>query len=127
MPYDWRDSLRLGADLALLGVLVTLACLPVLTAGAAVGAASPAVDRLLTIGRWSTAAEGWTDFRTRLVPGLWAGPLVLAALWLVAVDVAALRRGSVPGGSVMVAVVLVVAAAGAGFVALVAGLAGPFP
>ncbi|MCO8271050.1 hypothetical protein M1L60_10640 [Actinoplanes sp. TRM 88003] len=123
--HDWRDSVRLGADLALLGVLMTMACLPVLTAGAAVGTASAALDRLLTVGRWSTAAECWADFRTRLVPGLYAGPLVLAAAWLLAIDVAALRRGSVPGGPAMIAAVLLAAAVGVGFAALVAGLAGP--
>ncbi|WP_250002850.1 hypothetical protein [Actinoplanes sp. M2I2] len=121
---DWRDSLRLAADLALLGVLVVLACAPIVTAGAACGTASAAVHRLLTIGRWPTAAECWTDFRTRLAPGLLSGPLVLAVGWLVAVDVAALRRGAVPGGALMIAAVLLIAAAAAGFAALAAGLAG---
>ena len=124
MPHDWRDSLRFAADLALLGILVTLASLPVVTAGAALGVGSAALHRLLTIGRWPTAAECWADFRARLVPGLFAGPLVLAAGWLVAVDVAALRRGAVPGGAAVVAAVLLAAALGAGFAALVAGLAG---
>ncbi|MBL7258233.1 hypothetical protein JKJ07_28390 [Actinoplanes sp. LDG1-01] len=122
MPHDWRDSLRLVADLALLGIVMTLACLPVVTAGAAVGTGSAALDKLLTIGRWPTAAELWRSFRTRLVPWMWAGPLVLAAAWLLAIDVAALRRGAVPGGRPLVVVLLVVAALAAGFVALVAGL-----
>ncbi|WP_250034509.1 DUF624 domain-containing protein [Paractinoplanes maris] len=125
MPHDWRDSVRLGADLALLGVLMTLACLPIVTAGAALSAGSAALDKLLTIGRWPTAAEGWASFRDRLVPGLLAGPLALAVVWLIAVDVAALRRGAVPGGSLMVAAVLLAAAIAAGFAALVVGLAGP--
>nr|WP_221380085.1 hypothetical protein [Actinoplanes polyasparticus] len=124
MPHDWRDSLRFAADLALLGILVTLACLPVVTAGAALGTGSAALHRLLSIGRWPTAAECLLDFRTRLVPGLFAGPLVLAAAWLVVVDVAALRRGDVPGGAAAVAAVLLAAALGAGFAALVVGLAG---
>ncbi|GAB2568444.1 hypothetical protein Aab01nite_44870 [Paractinoplanes abujensis] len=124
MPHDWRDSLRLAADLALLGILMTLACLPVVTAGAAVGTGSAALDELLTLGRWPTAAELWRSFRTRLVPWAWAGPLVLATAWLLAIDVAALRRGAVPGGRPLVVVLLVVAALAAGFVALVAGLSG---
>ncbi|WP_127507496.1 hypothetical protein [Actinoplanes solisilvae] len=123
MRYDWRDTLRLAADLALLGILVTLASVPIVTAGAAFSAGSASLERLLTIGRWSTAAECWASFRTRLVPGALAGPLVLAAAWLVALDVIALRRGAVPGGTVMIAAVLLAAAAAAGFAALVAGLA----
>ncbi|MBM2620983.1 hypothetical protein JIG36_36335 [Actinoplanes sp. LDG1-06] len=127
MPHDWRDSLRLAADLALLGILVTVGSLPIVTAGAAVGTGSMAVHRLLTIGRWPTAAECWASFRSRLVPGVWAGPLVLVAAWLIAVDVAALRRGAVPGGGVVVGAVLLAAALGAGFAAVVAGLSGAFP
>jgi hypothetical protein len=43
MPHDWRDSLRLAADLALLGIVVTLLSLPLLTAGAAVATGSYAI------------------------------------------------------------------------------------
>ena len=124
MPHDWRDSLRLAMDLALLGIVVTLAALPVVTAGAAVGAGSAAIHRLITTGRWPTAAECWASFRERLVPGLPAGPLVLVAVALVVADVAALRRGAVPGGGPVTAVVLLAAAAGAGFAGLAAGFAG---
>lgn len=124
MPHDWRDSLRLAADLALLGILVTLACLPVLTAGAAVGTGSAALHKLLTSGRWPTAAECWTLFRTRVVPGWWAGPIVLVVAWLVAVDVAAVNRGAVPGGRPLVAALLILASVGAGFLALVAAVSG---
>lgn len=127
MPHDWRDSLRLAADLALLGILVTLAALPVVTAGAAVGAGSAALVWLLTIGRWPTAAECWDSFRSRLVPGLLAGPVALAAAWLIGLDVMALRRGVVPGGTAMIVAVVLAAAVGTGFAALVAGLAGQSP
>ncbi|MBU2668364.1 hypothetical protein KOI35_33110 [Actinoplanes bogorensis] len=119
-----RDSWRTAADLALLGILVSLGCLPVVTAGAAVGAGSSAIARLVTLGRWPSAAECWSSFRSRLVPGLWAGPAVLAVGWLIAVDIAALRRGAVPGGGPLIIALLVVAALGAGFVAVVAGVSG---
>ena len=89
MPHDWRDSLRLATDLALLGILVTLAALPLVTAGAAVATGSMSIHRLITIGRWATAAELWSSFRARLGPGLLAGPVVLGGAWLVIVDVAA--------------------------------------
>src|SRR5689334_21780708 len=98
MPHDWRDSLRLAADLALLGIVVTLLSLPLLTAGAAVAVGSYAIAHLIAHGRWPTAAELWAVFRRRLLPGLVAGPAVSAVVALVAVDVAALRRGVVPGG-----------------------------
>ena len=125
MPHDWRDSLRLAADLALLGVLMTIAALPVVTAGAAVGTGSAAIHRLIATGRWPTARECWSEFRGRLRPGLLAGPAVLAAVLLVALDVTALRRGAVPGGGPATAAVLLAAALGAGFAGMAAGLAGP--
>lgn len=124
MPHDWRDSLRLAADLALLGILVTLAALPVVTAGAAVGTGSAALHKLLTCGRWPTAAECWSLFRSSLARGWWAGPFVLVAAWLIAIDVAALNRGAVPGGRPLAAALLVLACLGAGYAAVVAGVSG---
>ncbi|GIE99288.1 hypothetical protein [Paractinoplanes rishiriensis] len=124
MPHDWRDSLRLAADLALLGMLVTVLSLPLLTAGAAVGVGSHAIHHLITEGRWPTLAECWQAFRVRLVPGLWAGPVVAVGFGLVVLDVAALRRGVVPGGAAAVTVVLIAAAVAAGYAALVAVQAG---
>jgi hypothetical protein len=121
---DWQNSLRLAADLAFLGIVVTLLSLPVLTAGAAVATGSAAVHQLVNHGRWLSFADLWATFRRSLLPGLAAGPLALAAVVLVALDVAALRRGSVPGGRALVAVVLAAAAAGAGFVGLIAIEAG---
>lgn len=124
MPHDWRDSLRLAADLALLGIVVTLLSLPLLTAGAAVAAGSRAVHHLITEGRWPSLADCWAAFRNRLVPGLAAGPAVALAAVLITLDVAALRHGTVPGGAPVLTVVLVAAALTAGYVALVAVHAG---
>ncbi len=124
MPHDWRDSLRLAGDLALLGIVVTVLSLPLLTAGAAVATGSYAIGHLLDEGRWPSFADCWRTFRRRLVPGLWAGPAVAVAIGLIVLDVAALRRGVVPGGAPMLAVVLAVAAFGAGSVALLAVRAG---
>jgi len=120
MPHDWRDSLRLAADLALLGIVVTLLSLPLVTAGAAVATGSHAIHHVLTKGRWPSLADCWTVFRGRLRPGLVAGPAVVAATVLVVIDVAALRHGAVPGGAPVLTVVLAAAALGAGYVALVA-------
>jgi hypothetical protein len=120
MGSRFRDA----ADLALLGIVVTLLSLPLLTAGAAVGAGSAAVHHLITYGRWPSFVDIWSSFRSRLVRGLWVGPAVLAGTVLVAADVSALRRGAVPGGGVATTVVLTAAAFGAALVALLAVRAG---
>jgi len=124
MPHDWRDSLRLAADLALLGIVVTLLSLPLITAGAAVATGSHAIHHLTTRGRWPSFADCWQAFRARLVPGLLAGPAVAVATALIALDVAGLRRGAVPGGGPALVAVLTAAALAAGYTGLVAVLAG---
>jgi hypothetical protein len=115
---------RNAADLALVGILVTVLSLPVVTAGAAVGAGSAAVYHLVAYGRWPSFVDCWTSFRSRLVRGLWVGPAVLMAGGLVAADVAGLRRGAVPGGAVAMTLVLTAAAFGCAFLALLAVRAG---
>src|SRR5512138_910351 len=124
MPHDWRDSLRLAADLALLGIVVTLLSLPLVTAGAAVATGSHAIHHLTTRGRWPSLADCWAFFRGRLAPGLVAGPLVMVATTLVVFDVAGLRRGAVPGGDPALVAVLTAAALAAGGTGLVAVAAG---
>jgi hypothetical protein len=124
MPHDWRDSLRLAADLALLGIVVTLLSLPLITAGAAVATGSHAIHHVTTRGRWPSFADCWEAFRARLVPGLVAGPAVAVATVLIALDVAGLRRGAVPGGGPALVAVLTAAALTAGYAGLVAVLAG---
>ena len=124
MPYDWRDSLRLAADLALLGIVVTLLSLPLVTAGAAVATGSHAIHHVTTRGRWPSFADCRQAFRARLVPGLVAGPAVAVATVLIVLDVAGLRRGAVPGGGPALVAVLTAAALAAGYIGLVAVLAG---
>lgn len=124
MPHDWRDSLRLAADLALLGIVVTLLSLPLVTAGAAVATGSHAIHHLTTEGRWPSFADCRQAFRARLVPGLVAGPAVAAAAVLIVLDVAGLRRGAVPGGGPALVAVLTAAALAAGYAGLVAVRAG---
>ncbi|GIF26038.1 hypothetical protein BJ973_003307 [Actinoplanes tereljensis] len=117
-------SVRLAADLALLGIVVTLLSLPLFTAGAAVAAGSYAIGFFIAEGRWPSFADLWAVFRRRLLPGLVAGPVVAAAIVLVVIDVAALRRGAVPGGAPVLTAVLAAAALVAGYTALVAVRAG---
>ena len=127
MRRDWRDSVRTAADLAVVGFAVTLAALPVLTAGAAVATASVAVRHFVEYDQWPPASSLLATFRRRLVPGLLAGPAVVVAAVLVALDVLALRRGLVPGGPLVLSAVLVVAALAAGYTAILAVLAGTRP
>ncbi|MFD0820636.1 hypothetical protein ACFQ0D_20510, partial [Micromonospora zhanjiangensis] len=63
---DWRDLARDAADLALLGILATLAALPVLTAGAAFGTASAAVHDWATDGNWPPVRRTVERFRRGL-------------------------------------------------------------
>src|SRR4051812_50026813 len=49
---DWRDAARDATDLALLGIAVSIAALPLLTAPAAVAAGSAAVHDRLATGDW---------------------------------------------------------------------------
>ena len=127
MRRDWRDSVRAAADLAIVGFAVTLAALPILTAGAAVATASVAVRHFLEYDQWPPASATMATFRRRLVPGLLAGPAVLVAAALVVLDVLALRRGLVPGGPLALSAVLVVAALAAGYAAILAVLTGTRP
>jgi hypothetical protein len=121
---DWRDSVRTAADLAILGFAVTVASLPLLTAGAAVGTASEAVRHFQAYETWPRLSALSATFRRRLVPGLWAGPVFLAGVALTWLDVLGLRRGVVPGGPVVLSAVLAVAVLALGWAALVAVLGG---
>ncbi|GIM98017.1 DUF624 domain-containing protein [Paractinoplanes toevensis] len=117
-------SVRLAADLALLGIVVTLLSLPLFTAGAAVAAGSYAIAHQIAQGRWPSFIDLWVVFRRRLLPGLIAGPAIAVAITLVVIDVAALRRGAVPGGGPILTAVLAASAFVAGYIALVAVRAG---
>jgi hypothetical protein len=114
----WGDRFRTAADLALAGTVVTLAALPVVTAGAAFAAGSYAMAHFVAYETWPAPRACFEVFRRRLRPGLPAGPAVAAAMGLVWLDVRALHTGAVPGGVPVIAAVLLAAAVGAGLVGL---------
>ncbi|WP_433385226.1 hypothetical protein [Micromonospora sp. KLBMP9576] len=116
---DWRDVLTDATDLAVLGVALTLAALPVLTAAAAVATASAAVHDRYHGGSWPGARKNLTRYRRALLPGAGVGLLAVAALGLLAVDLAAVAGGRVPGGAPLLLLTVAVAAALAGYAALV--------
>jgi hypothetical protein len=115
---DWRDAVSTAADLALIGIAVTLAAAPLVTAGAAVRTGSLAVGRVVAGERVPPAGDLWRAFRRSLLPGLAAAVVVLAAAGLLVVDLLALSRGRVPGGPVAIALTAGVAAAAAAVAAL---------
>ena len=127
MRRDWRDTVQVATDLALLGLAVTAAALPLLTAGAAVAAGSAAVHHHLEYDRWPAARACWSVFRRSLAPGLLAGLAVAAAALLLAVDVLAVRSGTVPGGTPLLALTALLGVAGAGYGALLVVAVGTEP
>lgn len=127
MRRDWRETVRLATDLALLGFLVVLAALPLVTAGAAVAAGSAAVHHQLEHDRWPTARACWAVFRRSFAPGLLAGLAAASAALLLVVDVLAVRAGAVPGGAPLLAVTVLLAALGGGYGALVVVAVGADP
>ncbi|MDG4823897.1 hypothetical protein O7635_18735 [Asanoa sp. WMMD1127] len=118
MKPDWRDTVRVATDVAVLGLLTVVASLAVLTAGAALATASYAMHHFLVHDRWPGIRAAARVFRRALLPGALATAVVAGGVWLIAVDVAALSGGAVPGGAVLLGVTAVIAGLGAGYAAL---------
>ena len=127
MRRDWRDTVRAATDLALLGFVLTIAALPLVTAGAAAAAGSAAIHHFLRYDSWPTARSSWAVFRRSLLPGLAAGLACAVAALLLTVDVLAVRRGAAPGGTPFLLVTALLAAAGAGAAGLVIVEVGAHP
>ncbi len=115
---DWRDTLRLATDLAVLGFAVAAAALPLVTAGAAVLTGSAAIRHHLDHDKWPPVPALARTFRRALLPGL-AGSVALSLLAaLIAIDITAVRAGAAPGGVPVAAALLTVAVGAAGFAGL---------
>ncbi|GHJ44325.1 hypothetical protein Cs7R123_16670 [Catellatospora sp. TT07R-123] len=115
---DWRDTLRDAADLALAGIAVTVAALPLLTAGAALAVGAEAVHLRFAEGRWPALGDLVRTFGRRLLPGAAAVLTVLAAALLLALNAWWLRSGAVPGGGPLLLATGAVGVALTGAVAL---------
>ncbi|MET8233147.1 hypothetical protein ABZS77_21015 [Micromonospora sp. NPDC005298] len=116
---EWRDVARDAADLALLGILLTLAAAPLLTAAAAAGTASAAVHTWTRTGGWPSARTTLRRFGGAVLPGVPVSLVALAVAGLLAADLAALATGRVPGGPPALLVTVLVTAALAGYAGLV--------
>nr|MDT0663275.1 hypothetical protein [Micromonospora sp. DSM 115978] len=119
LKLDWRDLLRNAADLALLGIVLTLGCVPVVTAPAAVATASAAVRFWLEHGHWPGVRPALRDFGRALLPGLGALLVVALVAGLLAVNLLALANDVVPGGLPLVVLTVALAAFGAGLAGLI--------
>jgi hypothetical protein len=115
---DWRESLTLATDLALLGIVLAVACVPVVTAGGALATASVAADHACRYRHLPSTMELWRVFRRALLPGLGASVVACAVAAMLLLDLRAIAAGAVPGGG---AVLAATAAVGLAAVAL-AGL-----
>ncbi|GAA1867663.1 hypothetical protein [Asanoa iriomotensis] len=118
MKPDWRDTVRVATDVAVLGLLLVATSLPVLTTGAAFATASFAIHHFLTHDRWPRPRAVVTVFRRTLLPGAAATVAAATATWLLIVNLTALSRGTVPGGAAILGLTAIIAAAAAGYAAL---------
>ncbi|GAA4456753.1 hypothetical protein [Phytohabitans houttuyneae] len=114
----WLDTVRNASDLALLGILVTVGSLGVVTAGAAVAAASAAVHDWSADERWPGVRVTLGRFARGLVPGML--PALVAAIGggLLVLNLAAITRGVVPGGVAVAVPTLLILVAAAGLAGL---------
>ncbi|GAA1416419.1 hypothetical protein ACFQZ4_29310 [Catellatospora coxensis] len=115
---DWRDTLRDAADLALVGIVVTVAAVPVVTTGAALAVGAEAVHLRFTDGHWPGPRDLLRSFGRRLLPGALATIVLLGALLLLTLNIFWLNQGLVPGGGVLLAVTAIAAVALLGLAAL---------
>ncbi|WP_433047357.1 hypothetical protein [Dactylosporangium sp. CS-033363] len=98
MKRDWQETVTLAADVALVGIAVTVAALPLVTAGAALRTGSAAIC-VIARGEKVSPAAMWRLFRASLLPGLAATLLAAAVVLLLVFNVGAVAAGRVPGGS----------------------------
>ncbi|WP_229072958.1 hypothetical protein [Actinoplanes sp. DH11] len=112
---DWRERFALGADVALIGIVTTVAALPLLTAPAALAAGSAAIRHRYREGGFGPLRPLLRQFRRGLLPGL---PMLLVAV-LVLADLTAVGRGWVPGGRPLLTVTAVAAFALGGLASVI--------
>ncbi|WP_433206667.1 hypothetical protein ACQP00_39945 [Dactylosporangium sp. CS-047395] len=98
MKRDWQETVTLAADVALVGIAVTVAAAPLVTAGAALRTGSAAIC-VIARGEKVSPRAMWRLFRASLLPGLLASLLTAALVLLLVFNVGAVAAGRVPGGS----------------------------
>jgi hypothetical protein len=120
----WRATLRRTGDLALVGVVTLLGCVPLVTVGASLAVASVAVHHWCEHDELPPARALARAFVRALPPGLAASAGLLGVTALLLVDMAAVRGGRAPGGAPAMALTTVCALLVMGAAALVVVLVG---
>ncbi|GIG66754.1 hypothetical protein [Phytomonospora endophytica] len=115
---DWREHLRDAADLALVGIAVTVCALPVVTAGSALATAGAAIRHRREHGTYP--ALGWfvRAFARGVPAGAVAVAVFLAVEALLFVNLRVAGSGALPGGKAVAAVTAGIAVAFAGLALL---------
>ncbi|MER7281515.1 hypothetical protein ABT369_44465 [Dactylosporangium sp. NPDC000244] len=98
MKRDWLETVTVAADVALVGVAVTIASAPLVTAGAAIRTGSSAIHAIGRGEKVDLRAMGRL-FRASLLRGAVAGATAAACALLLVFNVGAVAAGRVPGGS----------------------------
>jgi hypothetical protein len=98
MKRDWQETVTTAADVALVGIAVTIASVPLLTAGAALRTGSSAIHAIAVGEKVDLRAMGRL-FRASLLRGALATTAAAAAALLLVFNVGAVAAGRVPGGS----------------------------
>jgi hypothetical protein len=105
----WRDSVALAADLALVGIALSIGCLTVVGAGGALVTASVAVDQAVAHRSFPSAGHLLGTLRHALLPGAAALFATTVPAGLLALDALAVGSGRVPGGAPLLIVTVLVA------------------
>ncbi|WP_433077519.1 hypothetical protein ACQP1P_34740 [Dactylosporangium sp. CA-052675] len=98
MKRDWLETVTVAADVALVGVAVTIASAPLVTAGAAIRTGSSAIHAIGRGEKVDLRAMGRL-FRASLLRGAVAGAAAAGCALLLVFNVGAVAAGRVPGGS----------------------------
>ncbi|MFF5229058.1 hypothetical protein [Dactylosporangium sp. NPDC000521] len=93
----FTETVTVAADLALVGIAVTVCSLPLLTAGAAVHAGSVAVRDVIE-GSAVRPSRLWRVFVRSLLPGAVCTVAAVTLAWLLLFNLGAVASGRVPGG-----------------------------
>jgi hypothetical protein len=101
-----------------MGIVTTIAAVPLVTAGAALASASVAVREWSLNERLPSFTDGLHRMRRGLLPGLAASLVGTAVTVLLLLNASALARGAVPGGAPILVGTVVVGVLWAGFAGL---------
>ncbi|WP_432991325.1 hypothetical protein [Dactylosporangium sp. CA-233914] len=98
MKRDWQETITVAADVALVGIAVTIASVPLVTAGAALRTGSSAVHAIAIGEKVDLRAMGRL-FAASLLRGALATAAAAGCALLLVFNVGAVAAGRVPGGS----------------------------